>query len=68
MANSTPDEKSQRLSCENRMGSSSTLAVSLFVYFVSYWEDTVTCAFGIAQLCYAFSGYMCTKCDSTGGY
>ncbi|TNN77926.1 Protein ECT2 [Liparis tanakae] len=26
MANSTPDEKSQRLSCENRIGSSSTLA------------------------------------------
>uniref|UniRef100_A0A8D0AHF4 Epithelial cell transforming 2 n=1 Tax=Sander lucioperca TaxID=283035 RepID=A0A8D0AHF4_SANLU len=26
MANSTPDEKNQRLSCENRIGSSSTLA------------------------------------------
>uniref|UniRef100_A0A4W6FZ33 Epithelial cell transforming 2 n=1 Tax=Lates calcarifer TaxID=8187 RepID=A0A4W6FZ33_LATCA len=34
MANSTPDEKNQRLSCENRMSSSSsTLAVSLFIYF-----------------------------------
>ncbi|XP_026161254.1 protein ECT2 isoform X2 [Mastacembelus armatus] len=28
MANNTPDEKSQKLSCENRVGSSSTLAMS----------------------------------------
>ncbi|XP_074525022.1 protein ECT2 isoform X2 [Halichoeres trimaculatus] len=28
MANNTPDEKCQRLSCENRVGSSSTLAMS----------------------------------------
>uniref|UniRef100_A0A671UUC4 Epithelial cell transforming 2 n=1 Tax=Sparus aurata TaxID=8175 RepID=A0A671UUC4_SPAAU len=33
MANGTPDEKSQRLSCENHNCSSATLAVSLCVYF-----------------------------------
>uniref|UniRef100_A0A3Q4GY86 Epithelial cell transforming 2 n=1 Tax=Neolamprologus brichardi TaxID=32507 RepID=A0A3Q4GY86_NEOBR len=32
MANSPSDEKSQRLSCENRVGSSTTLAVSSFIY------------------------------------
>lgn len=32
MANSPSDDKSQRLSCENRVGSSTTLAVSSFIY------------------------------------
>uniref|UniRef100_A0A668ANM0 Epithelial cell transforming 2 n=1 Tax=Myripristis murdjan TaxID=586833 RepID=A0A668ANM0_9TELE len=36
MASSTPDDKSPRLSCENRIGSSSTLAVSPPVCFCCY--------------------------------
>lgn len=51
MASSTPDEKSQRLSCENRIGSSSTLAVSLSFYIpVCLWADNMSCTDGIATL------------------
>lgn len=45
MANCTPDEKNQRLSCENHACSSSTLAVSLFtcVVFGVFFSETSMC-------------------------
>uniref|UniRef100_A0A3P8NAH7 Epithelial cell transforming 2 n=1 Tax=Astatotilapia calliptera TaxID=8154 RepID=A0A3P8NAH7_ASTCA len=58
MANSPSDEKSQRLSCENRVGSSTTLAVSSFIYMAllslvlaNTRLSRVTCLFLMVYAC-----------------